>query len=205
MADAQDSALWILAFNGRYHDHVLERLQLPPERLLVEMTERHAQIERELSSELEMAVRGRVAVEIEFRRGSFEWFGELNAALGVVANVGGTIALLQLVGTVISRVLRRHMPSRLPEPQTRVVIVYAPQQQPLLPSTAPKSASEPSTVALSPPAQTVQVVPTPWPAGSRTTEILQQVLLAGVIALVWVLTLLVLALAAQVVARGAGV
>lgn len=118
---------WVFAFEGRYADYVLQRSEVRPDQLIAELMEHETEIERDIQSELSSALRADVDVHIEFREGSLEWTGHVRTILGVLADIGGTIALLQLMGMTISRALRRHVPRRLPHPYTRVYVIYAPQ------------------------------------------------------------------------------
>lgn len=135
MADFFSTRECVLAFDGRYSDSVLNRHDVNATRLISDMSEKRLTMQQEIEAELFQELHTRqITVRLQFGEGSFEWLGEVNAVLGVLANVGGVIGLLQLVGTVISRVLKRHLPPRLPMPYTKVIMMYvSPQPDEALP------------------------------------------------------------------------
>lgn len=129
MEERDFSKEWLFSFNGRYGDYILKKSEVFPPQLLEEMTRSREEITQEIKIEVSQSLRFEVAVQIEFREGSLEWIGTINSyndALAVAANVGGTIALLQLIGSAISRALRKFMPISLPHPVTEVMLMAAP-------------------------------------------------------------------------------
>src|SRR5688500_10414274 len=116
----------VLAFHGRSRD--LGRFSASPSSLVDRLNEEASQIGAEIEDELRKRLRGRFEVNVTFTHGSLEWFGDIKAYVEWAATVGGVAGLVQLVGQLISQVLRRrlggpHQGLAIPTTEVTVVVL----------------------------------------------------------------------------------
>lgn len=135
MAEEVPQRAWLFSFDGRYSDEELARsidaTLVPVAAILIA---RQDPIRSDIEMTLADAVAGRVDVDIQFRRGSLEWWGYVSVlipsaydAIEVFSNIGGAVAFLALVRAAVGKAFRNAGALRIPEPQTRVIVVYSPE------------------------------------------------------------------------------
>lgn len=88
-------------------------------------------IESEIAHDLSTQTRGRFEVTIEFRKGSIVWTGAVEVLIPWLANVGGAIALVQLIAAAVNHIIYTHASAPNLVPHTHVTMVA--QHQPAIP------------------------------------------------------------------------
>lgn len=110
-----------------------------------EILSRLQKLQKEIAAEirhaLEIQTRSAFSVDIDFRSGSIEWIGLVEATVSWLSDVGGVIALTQLIAAAVNASVYRHARSPKAHPQTQVTAMSVPQIAHKLEKTAPAEGS----------------------------------------------------------------
>lgn len=95
--------------------------------ILSRLQKLQGEIADEIRHALEIQTRSRFVVDIQFRSGSIEWIGIVEATVSWLSDVGGVIALTQLIAAAVNAAVYRHARTSKAHPLTQVTAMSVPQ------------------------------------------------------------------------------